>query len=624
MLLGGLMIAQEMGGMAGKVAGKGMAKLQAMGSGALKTGKRVTGIERAENAIKSYKQQKESKRQDLAQRDAGSLLKAEGKTKKAVAYIPQKAGSAMGNLVRSTGVFGSGTDKRMKEQEAEIKKKEQGRDFLKENIGGVQGDKDKLVRLEGEVKMVEDLKNKTDNLESAQTNYKNLERDIYNGTHSGTKEEAEERLNVLGQNLERAKVAVGLEKNATDDETLEKITENKSDIQEKETSLVGDYSGITGKNVSGLADIKSNIGQDITAKDDELTSISGEIESQEVDIEKDYKDLDKKRKRSEKVNKWSSVITGGAIGAIIGGGIPGALIGGVAGGVGRKRLKHAGEGALDLASNHNSSQIGKYKDKIKDEKDEKLRENMNNYSLSGHERTAATMVLMERGELSSGEAKTKSDQIRDTYKNDSKVMSQLDGALNNNYQNMTQVFSDLHSGEPEKSAKAEDKIVKGIVSGTIKVDGINDQASLDLIMPKLAGTITPKNFKNIYDNQTVEKRGKIKSSLNKTNSSLHVLASIDGDLGHFGADSAAKTKYLEGAGLDQFSDLSSSVKGLESIKNWLNETGKLTKIQNMLNQGKTDAVLKELNNVTKNIQFNKQNNIHRGIVTSIENYLKRT
>ena len=41
MLLGGLMLAQEMGGKVGAIAGKGMAKLQTMGAGSLKVGKNI-------------------------------------------------------------------------------------------------------------------------------------------------------------------------------------------------------------------------------------------------------------------------------------------------------------------------------------------------------------------------------------------------------------------------------------------------------------------------------------------------------------------------------------------------------------------------------------------------------
>ena len=85
MLVGGLMIAQEMGGMAGKIAGKGLAKLQSMGAGAVKGvqrgAKRVTGIERAQNAVKAYKAKKESERQATAQRDAGVIQTGVGALK---------------------------------------------------------------------------------------------------------------------------------------------------------------------------------------------------------------------------------------------------------------------------------------------------------------------------------------------------------------------------------------------------------------------------------------------------------------------------------------------------------------------------------------------------------------
>ena len=37
-----------------------------------------------------------------------------------------------------------------------------------------------------------------------------------------------------------------------------------------------------------------------------------------------------------------------------------------------------------------------------------------------------------------------------------------------------------------KHNQAQDKIIRGIVNGTIKLENITDQASLDLLIPKLA------------------------------------------------------------------------------------------------------------------------------------------
>jgi len=100
MLLGGLMIAQEMGGVAGSIAGKGMAKLQAMGTGTMnamtKGVKRATGVERVQNAIKARQSMKEGLRQDRAQKDAGWANQKIGQAKQAVVAPVNKLGGKVG------------------------------------------------------------------------------------------------------------------------------------------------------------------------------------------------------------------------------------------------------------------------------------------------------------------------------------------------------------------------------------------------------------------------------------------------------------------------------------------------------------------------------------------------
>lgn len=95
MLVGGLQISQQLGGQAGGMAGKGMAKMQKMGSGAMKsvgTGlKRATGVERVQMAYKAYKDTKASERSDRAKDDAVRANAVIGQTKQAVG----KAGSTV-------------------------------------------------------------------------------------------------------------------------------------------------------------------------------------------------------------------------------------------------------------------------------------------------------------------------------------------------------------------------------------------------------------------------------------------------------------------------------------------------------------------------------------------------
>jgi len=94
MLIGGLQISQQLGGQAGGMAGKGMAKLQKMGSGAMKSVgvglKRATGIERVQMAYKSYKDTKASERSVRAREDALIANQAIGNIEKKVIAEPYK------------------------------------------------------------------------------------------------------------------------------------------------------------------------------------------------------------------------------------------------------------------------------------------------------------------------------------------------------------------------------------------------------------------------------------------------------------------------------------------------------------------------------------------------------
>jgi hypothetical protein len=94
MLVGGLQISQSLGGQAGGMAGKGMAKLQKMGSGAMKsvgTGlKRATGVERVQMAYKAYQDTKASERSVRSRDDALAASRAVGSIKKTIIAEPYK------------------------------------------------------------------------------------------------------------------------------------------------------------------------------------------------------------------------------------------------------------------------------------------------------------------------------------------------------------------------------------------------------------------------------------------------------------------------------------------------------------------------------------------------------
>lgn len=97
MLIAGLKISQEIGGAAGDMAGKGMGALnkgrsmvtkRAMGDLAA-----VTGYRYASGVMSRYRSQRKAKREEKYDLAAGKLASGIGKAKKAIAYVPNKAGS---------------------------------------------------------------------------------------------------------------------------------------------------------------------------------------------------------------------------------------------------------------------------------------------------------------------------------------------------------------------------------------------------------------------------------------------------------------------------------------------------------------------------------------------------
>jgi hypothetical protein len=254
---------------------------------------------------------------------------------------------------------------------------------------------------------------------------------------------------------------------------------------------------------------------------------------------------------------------------------------------------------------------------MKEDKEEDLRSTMNDYSKSSHERTAAAMTLMERGELSQEEAKVKSGEISSSYKNDNRVLNQLDGALKGNYQDLTRVFSDLKTskeGSKEREV-AEKKIVNGVITGDIKMHSIDDQSSLDLIIPKLAEKMTPVNFKSMYNSQTTEKRSQIKQSLevSGTDKSKDQLVNIQNNLNPLETNEK-KINYLSNADKEQIQKIADSADGFRSLIDVFKGDAEL---QRLARAGDNDKFEKALNLITKKAQLDRGNTRERALLNRI-------
>jgi hypothetical protein len=612
MLLGGMMIAQEIGGVAGKAFGKVSGKLNAA---ATKGAKRVTGVERAQNAIKSYSQQKESKRQDLAQRDGGRLLKAESKVKRAVAKPVQTVASSAGNAVKS--MFGV-SDSKLKQQEEAIAGNRKERESVQEERSSLNreaetlsSDKESLLNIQGEVKMVDDRVDKLNN----------------------------ERNDAIA-NVDSQMVGVN------DPDKLNELKGRKDEINkgydaridDVKSGVVSEYNQITGKNVTDVKDVKAGIDGDIEsvdkelkAKNDQIKSNKGREENISSDIKSQEKDLVKKRKRAENIEKWAPAIAGGLTGLAfggVGGGIAGLALGGAVGGPGRKKLKNAGQEAADLSSNFNSSQITKFKESLKEEKGDVLRQKMSDYSISSHERSAAAMLLMEKGKLGDEEAEVQRDEIKNIYGGDNRVMNQLDSALNNDYQKLTRDFSDLNAPRKEnESAQAYDdrvknareKVVKGVVSGTIKLENV-DKSSMELIMPEIVKTMSNKNFKNKYDDSTKDKQREIRESLKSSGDyeSLKKLATIqDSNLNSF-EDEESQIKFLGEIEIDDARKIASKGESFAAAKK-LFSTSNSAEIKKLRDNSKTEReFLNNLNSILKSTKLSLDVPAERAIVRAFQ------
>ncbi len=556
MLLGGLMIAQEMGGVAGSIAGKGMAKLQAMGTGTMnamtKGVKRATGVERVQNAIKARQSMKEGIRQDRAQKDAGWANQKIGQAKKAIAAPVNKLGGRLGEGVKSL---------------AGVSKKD-----IEQRKVELEGAKQKKVALE-------DLKVR---IESAKTEEKNL----------GIKKQRE--LNKADADFRSGKITqseLNQKKNDINNKYLPEETKQK----QKQADLLKEYN----------ADFKSS--KKPTVSDFNKIDLKDEFGERDKIVDQKEKDLSDSMRGAKNIGKFGNIA-----GNILTLGL-------------KSKIQHAGNEDLDLASNYHSSQISKHKDGMKDDKEVDLRKKMNDYSLSGHERAAATMTLMEKGKLTKEEARIKRDELQKTYGNDNKVMNQMDSSLAGDYQHLTQTFTDLRSTDSSKQDKAKEKIVKGIVGGTIKLENI-DKDSMKLIMPGLVKTMSNKNFKGKFDDLTKDKQREVKESLKSSGDydSLKKLAGIqDGNLDNFdeGSDPVkneeSKVKFLGEIEFDEVKKMVSKGESIESLKKMFdNPTHKA--IQDLKNAINEEDFKNKLNSILENSKLNSEVPTDRAVIKAFQ------
>lgn len=537
MLLGGLMISNEIGGMAGQIAGKAMGKIQNMGTGAVKGSfkglKRVTGVERAQNALKTYQQARATKRSERAQRDAGAISQGVGQVKKTLASPFNKMGKWVGEKVKGwSGISDEG---------------------LAQARGDLKNSEDKKIKLE-------ELKGKftvlQENMDKTSSN-RQKEIDEVNSS-SLTQPEKDQQIADIGSKYLGEILKQNIEK----------------------STLLTEFRTITGN--TGLATI------------DEV-SLDGEIASTETEIDDKGKVLQGKMADAEDFDKNFSVL-----GNIFTLGL-------------KNKVKYAGEKDLDIASNYHSSELNKYKEKHKYDDEETLRKTSSDQGRNKHERDAAAILLMEQGLLTQAEAQHYKDNMQGHYKNDNKASSMVDASLSSFYFGLTDIVDKLKSGDQG----ALKTVSRGIVNGNIKIEEIGDQDSLNLIMPELAKTMTPTNFKGIIQRQTTSQKTKIEIALRDAGarpenlSARTQLANLKGTLGNLSGYEA--DNYFSDLSQDQMSDLTSSDKGRASLKQYMTDSGLLNRLKGL----NAHEIGEELNKNLKRMQFNGSP-ISRSILKNIE------
>lgn len=592
MLVGGLMIAQEMGGMAGKIAGKGMAKLQSMGAGAVKGvqrgAKRVTGIERAQNAVKAYKAKKESERQATAQRDAGVIQTGVGALKTTLTQPLQWA---------KEKVKGSSSQKNIDKAREDIAMDQ----AEKENL---ENQRLELGELEGTISVI---------LEQEE-NKQQEQQEIINKRDEDMKGLVQQWKDGDIDTIEYQKEMDQIKNEA--DQGLREVDE-KYAIDQQKADVLSRYNELTGSELGSFDDIDMN-----RAKE----NMDNRISIMDAGIEGKEKNLASRIDKAKNVDKAFSITS-----AII---LPFGLA---------NKINRSGREDMRAARDQRSATVSKYKDEMKNFDDDELRKEMDNNSIGNRaRRTAATLMLLERGGLSEHEAKIKRDDISKSYGRNQGVMEQLDSALIGNYQNLSQNFvemqqtaepsSDHESDEQRRSREykhnqAQDKIIRGIVNGTIKLENITDQASLDLLMPKLAEVLSPTQFSSMHDKQTRGQQQKIELALKNLPASSEnfgvrvALAGLDGSLDAFD-DNSEKERYLSGIKESELRKLTSSVKGLESLRSFFADTGRIQRLQNLAASNDQEKFREGLNGMLRKMQLDTSTS-HQAITRSVMDFLRR-
>ena len=398
MLVGGLKIAQEVGGAAGSMAGKGMAAVNKAGKIGLAGAAAITGVRAAKGIYKNYSSARKSAREDKYKNAAVKMADGIGKAKKSV------GGAVTGGLQKAKDISFGRSGAKAKKLQAEARVEYTEIDEIKQNLNQKQG---KV----GDYQYDQGLKS---------------------WRHSKTGM-------ITGEERVREKA--------------DKIIESKHSV----------------------------------------------INTKEKDAEK----LHSKQQKIDDVLKYGGLAAGG-VAALATGGIPGLLVaGGAAVGTSRgyNKFKNAGETDLGIASGFRLKEIKKEKDALKDEDNGSVIAKMDDRGVSAFERAAAALEAMERGLLSSEQAKAKKTMIKNEIGGADENGNFKDKKVGNYFESIAQRknisassdFQDLNSTNKEIKSRAERNVRDNVEKGNYNLESL-DLGAIKAIGPQLVAAMKAKDF----------------------------------------------------------------------------------------------------------------------------------
>lgn len=490
MLVGGLTISAQIGGMGASWGASTVSNLKNKGLGAAKAiGKRVSGYDAVADRASAYMSMRRSARDDKIRKSVGNIAGKIGKAKEFVGkdLIAKPLSGAWNKM------GGGARAQRLKEElitdKAELKP-------MKEHLGtskeGIKFSKDRL-------------KNEKFGLETLMNKRKVDEGDSYK-------------------------------------------------IEDKEYKYSNGYwENNEDNNVLSHEDFKQEARGHVLSREAEIGSKEAAIAPLDSEVLKREADIVKKegqQKSAEKSQKVADIAGRGLVtaGAATLGFMSGGVLGGIYGaGVGQfgipsiaEDIKNAGDVDMNLVANHEAETVNKERTTAKEVTTEENRKTMNDETKSIFKRMASALELISRKETTVAEIKEMRTNIADKFQN--KTQSNFEGEVSRNYKGASKLF-DFAGANGENNKK---KVRESFEDGSLSLKEL-DSESLLLCGQQIGEGMKQTTFKRQYDDLSDAKKESVKTSLSSagTYDAREKLARIETIDKAFGDDTAGKIKFTQ-------------------------------------------------------------------------------